>query len=138
VIDLSGRRLTDAPKVSASFVVGYERPITRTLKFTSQADVFHRTDVFTELTYDPNLVQKAYTKINARVGIGRIDDAWSVELWGRNLTDEITFGRGGRPVFGSVTALLPAAGAPSFPVGSTYIKYTGEPRTYGVTLIGRF
>jgi iron complex outermembrane receptor protein len=138
VVDLGGRRLTDAPEVSASLVVGYERPLNARLKLISQADVFYRSDVFTELTYDPGLVQKAYSKVNARVGLSSIDEAWSLELWGRNLTDEITFGRGGRPVFGSVTALLPAAGAPSFPVGGTYIKYTGEPRTYGVTLVRRF
>jgi outer membrane receptor protein involved in Fe transport len=138
VVDLSGRRLTDAPEVSASLVVAYERPLSDSLKFISQGDVFYRSDVFTELTYDPNLVQKAYSKINARVGVGALDGGWSVELWGRNLTDEITFGRGGRPVFGSVTALLPTVGAPSFPVGNTYIRYTGEPRTYGITLVRRF
>ena len=131
--NLSGRPLTDAPKFSASIVGRYETPISEKLKVFGQADVFYRSSVFTELTYDPNLVQDAYTKINARIGIGEIDSGWAFELFGRNLTDEITFGRGGRPVFGGVTALLPFAGAPSFPVGNTYIKFTGEPRTYGIT-----
>lgn len=138
VIDLSGRPLTDAPRWSASTVIRYERPIGAGLRVFGQADVFHRSSVFTELTYDPNLRQESHTKINARIGLGDQGDRWSLELWGRNLTDEITFGRGGRPVFGSVTAVLPAGGAPSFPVGNTYIKYTGEPRTYGLTLSYRF
>ena len=131
--NLSGRPLTDAPKFSASIVGRYETPITDKLKMFGQADVFYRSSVFTELTYDPNLVQDAYTKINARIGIGEIGSGWTLELFGRNLTDEITFGRGGRPVFGGVTALLRFAGAPTFPVGDTYIKFTGEPRTYGIT-----
>lgn len=138
VIDLSGRPLTDAPRWSASTVIRYERPIGAGLRVFGQADVFHRSSVFTELTYDPNLRQESHTKINARIGLGDQGDRWSLELWGRNLTDEITFGRGGRPVFGGVTAVLPAGGAPSFPVGNTYIKYTGEPRTYGLTLSYRF
>lgn len=131
--NLYGQPLTDAPKFSLSIAGRYETPISDSLKAFIAADVFHRSSVFTELTYDPNLVQRAYTKINARIGLGQIDRGWTLELFGRNLTDTITFGRGGRPVFGSVTALLPFAGAPSFPVGNTYIKFTGEPRTYGVT-----
>jgi iron complex outermembrane receptor protein len=138
VIDLSGRTLTDAPKWSASAVVRYERSIGGGLRVFGQTDVFHRSSVFTELTYDPFLVQEAHTKINARFGLGDEADHWTLEVWGRNLTDEITFGRGGRPVFGAVTGVLPAAGSPSFPVGNTYIKYTGEPRTYGLTLTYRF
>lgn len=131
--NLSGQPLTDAPTFSLSIAGRYEAPINANLKGFIAADVFYRSSVFTELTYDPNLVQGAYTKINARIGLGQIDRGWTLELFGRNLTDTITFGRGGRPVFGSVTALLPFAGAPSFPVGNTYIKFTGEPRTFGVT-----
>jgi iron complex outermembrane receptor protein len=132
--DLTGRPLTDAPELSASAVARYETPVTSNLKVFGQTDVFYRSSVFTELTYDPNLVQGDYTKINARIGFGDIDNGWALEVFGRNLTDEITFGRGGRPTFGAVTNVLAAAGRPTFPVGQTYIKFTGEPRTYGVTL----
>jgi iron complex outermembrane receptor protein len=131
--NLAGRPLTDAPKWSASLVGRYETPISAGLKMFVQGDMFYRSSVFTDLSYDPNLVQKAYTKFNARIGIGQIDKGWSLEIFGRNLSDEITFGRGGRPVFGAVTNLLPFAGAPNFPVGQSYIKFTGEPRTYGLT-----
>ena len=131
--NLSGQPLTDAPKFSGSLVLRYETPISERLKVSFQGDVFHRSSVFTELGYDPFLVQRAYTKVNARIGLGQIGGGLTLEVFGRNLTDVITFGRGGRPVFGGVTALLPAGGAPSFPVGNAYIKFTGEPRTYGVT-----
>ncbi len=131
--NLSGMRLTDAPELSLSVVGRYEVPISNTLKLTGQADVFYRSSVFTELTYDPNLVQGAYTKVNLRVGLGQIKSGWGLEFFVRNVTDVITFGRGGRPTFGAVTGVLPLAGAPSFPVGNTYIKFTGEPRTFGVT-----
>lgn len=132
--NLTGQPLTDAPDFSASFVARYETPVSEKLRVFAQADVFYRSSVFTELTYDPNLVQGSYAKVNARLGIGEIGPGWNFELFARNITDKIIFGRGGRPVFGSVTALLPFAGAPSFPVGNAYIKFTGEPRTYGATL----
>lgn len=132
--NLSGQPLTDAPDFSGSVVARYETPVSEKLKIFMQGDVFYRSSVFTELTYDPNLVQGRYAKVNARIGVGEIGPGWNFELFARNITDNITFGRGGRPVFGGVTALLPAAGAPSFPVGNAYIKFTGEPRTYGATL----
>jgi iron complex outermembrane recepter protein len=132
--DLSGRPLTDAPKLSASVVGRYETAVSDNWKVFAQADVFYRSRVFTELTYDPNLVQSRYAKINMRVGVGQIGDGVTLEVFARNLTDKITFGRGGRPVFGGVTNVLAAGGIPTFPVGATYIKFTGEPRTYGATL----
>lgn len=137
-INLSGEPLRDAPRFSSSLVVRYVQPISAGLEVFAQGDMFHRTRVFTDQNLDPLLVQPAYTKFNARIGIGSRDGRWSVEAWGRNLTDEITFGRGGQPVFGAVTGLLPLAGSPSFPTAGSRIKFTGEPRTYGITLRTRF
>jgi len=138
-VDKSGDVLFDAPKWSGSFVARYSRPVGDGFEIYSQGDVFYRSQVFTDQNLDPLEVQDAYTKFNLRVGFGAEDGNWSIEAWGRNLTDEITFGRAGNPIYGAVTGLLPFAGAPSFPTGpDTRIKYTGEPRTYGVTLNKRF
>ena len=37
-------------------------------------------------------IQEAHTKVDARLGIGRTDGSWIVEIWGTNLTDEVTTG----------------------------------------------
>ncbi len=137
-IRLTDRPLRDAPMWSGSLVARYDRPISDTLRIFAQGDMFYRSKVFTDQNLDPLQVQGEYTKYNARLGIGRIQDGWSLEVWGRNLTNEITFGRAGAPVFGAVTNVLPLAGQPSFPVGAARIKFTGEPRTYGVSLGYRF
>jgi iron complex outermembrane receptor protein len=132
-LDLTGEPLRDAPDFSGSFVLGYDRPITSSLRLFAQTDAFHRTEVFTDQNLDPLEVQEAYTKYNARLGVGGIDGGWTLEVWGRNLSDEITFGRAGSPLFGAVTGLLPFAGAAPFPNGDARTLFTGEPRTWGVT-----
>ena len=138
-IDLSGKPLSDAPKWSASLVGRYERPIGDSLMLYTQADLFYRSDVYTELTYSPLQVQKAYTKYNARIGIGQLGNGWSLEAWGRNLSNEITFGRATTgAILGQLTSVLPFVGAASYPTGTSTLKFTGEPRTYGATLIYRF
>lgn len=137
-VRLTDRPLRDAPMWSGSLVARYNQPISDKLRIFAQGDMFYRSKVFTDQNLDPLQVQGDYTKYNARIGIGRIEDGWSLELWGRNLTNEITFGRAGAPVFGAVTGVLPLAGQPSFPVGAARIKFTSEPRTYGVSLGYRF
>jgi iron complex outermembrane receptor protein len=137
-ISLTGQPLRDAPRFSSSLVARYVHPVGDTLEVFTQGDWFYRTKVYTDQNLDPLLVQPAYSKYNLRVGFGRRDGAWSVEAWGRNLTDEITFGRGGQPVFGAVTNLLPLAGSPSFPTAGSRVKFTGEPRSYGLTVRSRF
>ena len=138
-IDLSGRPLSDAPEWSASLVGRYEQPIGNNLKIYGQGDIFYRSDVFTELTYNPLQVQKAHTKYNARIGIGQVGNGWALEAWGRNLSNEITFGRAATPaILGQLTSVLPFVGVPSYPIGTSTLKFTGEPRTYGATLIYRF
>jgi iron complex outermembrane recepter protein len=138
-VDLTGRVLSDAPETSGSLVVRYERPIFSGLKAYVQADWFYRSDVFTELTYDPLQVQEAHSKYNARIGIGQQANGWSLEAWGRNLTDELTFGRATRAsILAQLTSALPLVRGATFPVGNTTLKFVGDPRTYGATLIYRF
>jgi hypothetical protein len=132
--DLSGERLRDAPKLSTSLVAQYTQPMTTKLEAFVRGDIFYRSKVFTNQNLDPLEVQGAYTKINARIGIGDPDGKWSAEAFVRNLTDEITFGRAGVPTFGAFNAVLPAIGIPALPVGSARLRFVGEPRTFGLTL----
>ena len=62
-------------------------------------------DFFTATDLDPLLLQRAYTKVNARVAIGPVDGRWDVAFVGRNLTDKLTFGAGDDIPGGAFSAL---------------------------------
>jgi len=72
--------------------------------------------------------QDAHFKVNARVGFTVDDGRYGIEFWGTNLTNEIT-----RSVtFNTGFVGFPGAGTQAI---SAFIE---EPRTYGVTLRGKF
>lgn len=68
--------------------------------------------------------QEENTKVNVRIGVGGYSGAWTVELWGANVTDEQTR---------NVTFNIPLrVGAPGgFSARGGFIE---APRTYGATL----
>lgn len=137
-IDLSGEKLRDAPDFSGSLSTQYTTSVGGGFEAFARADVFYRTSVFTDQNLDPLQVQDDFAKINARIGFGREDGLLRVELWARNLTNEITFGRAGVPLFGAVNAVLPIAGIAPFPTGDSRLRFVDDPRTYGVTLRSSF
>ncbi len=70
----------------------------------------------------PGDIQESNTKVNLRIGVGAPDDRWTFEIWGRNVTDEITK---------NVTFSVPLR-------GDARAQFTQDPATYGVTLRTRF
>ena len=69
-------------------------PVGRSLELHTVFDVFYTDDYDASATFDPKLVQEAYTLLNARVALGADDGKWQVALLAKNLTDEkvLTFG----------------------------------------------
>jgi len=110
----------------------YERPVFNNLVFTAAADARYVSDYNTGSDLDPEKVQDSFTLVNARIGLGREDGRWSIEAWGRNLTDEAyaqvafdAFAQGRRG----------GAGTSNDPRGTaSYMAFMGAPRTWGVTL----
>jgi outer membrane receptor protein involved in Fe transport len=80
----------------------FNAPISDSLELSALFNVFYTDDYDASATYDPALVQEAYTTLNARLGIGAADGGWQVALFAKNLTDEkvLTFG-GDLPLSGS-------------------------------------
>ena len=68
--------------------------------------------------------QDGYIVVNGRVGVTGPDGAWGVELWANNLFDE------------QYTQV--AFNTPFIAPQQTYSAFLAEPRTYGVTVRGRF
>jgi iron complex outermembrane recepter protein len=137
VQNLCGSPLTNAPKYVAIGGATYRGDIGDSLKFFVNAQVRAESDRRTstqprtppttpaQLGNTPLLpfdIQDGNIKINMRAGIGDIDDAWGIEAWVTNLTNEIT-----RGVTFSTT--LRSGSRSAFPQA---------PRMYGLTLRGKF
>ena len=77
-------------------------PIGSSLELSALVDLFYKGDHHTSGTFDPKLIQDAYTKVNARIALGAESGRWEIAVLGRNLTDEdvLQFG-GDAPLAGS-------------------------------------
>lgn len=74
----------------------------------------------------PSKVQPSYVLLNGRIGIGPQDERWSLEIWGRNLTDQ---------EYGQIMFDVPLQLGT---LGPTQGAFLGDPRTYGITLRARY
>ncbi|MEH3047746.1 TonB-dependent receptor [Sphingomonas adhaesiva] len=86
----------------------------------------------------PQKEQDGFAVVNARVGLRGRDERWSIELWAQNLLDQdyaqVAFNSPFQA--GSNT---PAFQDPQYPGGRQLMSmFLAEPRTYGITLRGRF
>lgn len=86
--DRAGGRLPQAPEVSYNFAAWYTRPLTRgTLRFGGEYR--YQSPIYFNIYQDPALRQSGYGLLNAAVTWENRDRRWYVELYGRNLTDEL-------------------------------------------------
>ncbi len=146
VINLCGNSLTNAPKWVGIMGATYDRDLGSSLKFFVNAQLRMESDrrTSTQASLVPNAaqitaagsvqaaaaatalnpfdIQDSNIKINMRAGIGDINDAWGIEAWVTNLTNEITRG----VTFNTVLR----SGSRS--------AFVQEPRMFGLTLRGKF
>lgn len=87
-VDLSGERLQNAPKFTASVGINYERPVGDGI---AEASLLYR---HTGEKYLQNLANPAIAKIqatdlvNANLSWTPLSENWSIELWANNLLDK--------------------------------------------------
>ena len=88
--------------VQGNIAFDFRFPIGSNLVLGALFDVFYTSEYDASATFDPALVQDAYTMLNARVSLGARSGRWEVAALARNLTDEkvLTFG-GDTPLAGS-------------------------------------
>ncbi|MFK7842140.1 MAG: TonB-dependent receptor [Sphingorhabdus sp.] len=146
VLSLCGNSLTNAPKWVGIMGATYDRDIGTNMKFFLNGQLRMESDrrTSTQAIVVPNAaaiagagsvqaavdvaalnpfdVQDGNIKINMRAGIADIDDAWGVEAWVTNLTNQVTRG----VTFNTVLR----SGSRS--------AFVQEPRMYGLTLRGKF
>lgn len=133
VLALCGISLTNAPEFVGILGGLYEREVRNNFRFFMNSQIRMESDRRTSTqAFDPaNLAaripvpfdqQDGNVKINARIGFGDIDEAWTIEAWGTNLTNEITRGVTFNTVLRSGSR-------------SAFIQ---EPRSYGLTVRTKF
>jgi outer membrane receptor protein involved in Fe transport len=133
---LCGSSLTNAPKWSGVAGVTYDGPLSASgWGLLANLNVYYSGDRRTSTTPTesaapfaplPFDIQENYFKINARLGFTAPNERFTVELWGLNLSDEITRG---------ITANTPLRGGAG---QRSRIAFLEEPRTYGVTVRTKF
>ncbi len=118
--DFSGRPFNFAPRLQYTALADYAFAVWRDYKFAVGADYSFKGRTNSTLEGDPQFEHRPYGLIDLRMRLGRTDGAWSLLLWGRNITDQ----------FSTVSVTRGA--------GDALTRYTGQPRTIGATLSCNF
>jgi iron complex outermembrane receptor protein len=124
VVDASGTRLPGLSEWAGSLGGEYVLPgqfSKRAGEYFAAVDASFRSDFSSSPTESDYLNIDGYTLLNARFGF-RGDDGWDLYAWGRNILDEEYFD------------ILSQGGSSS----GYFAGLPGDPRTYGVTLKGKF
>jgi outer membrane receptor protein involved in Fe transport len=124
---LPGAQMSFAPKWSGTAAVAYEWDFAGDLLARFNIGAKYMSEYNTGSDLDAEKQQDAFTVVNARIGIGRRDKRWSLELWGQNIFDteymQVAFD-------GPLQAVgTPQPGDPL----NTYNAFLGAPAMYGVT-----
>jgi outer membrane receptor protein involved in Fe transport len=87
----------------------------------------------------PQKEQDGFSVVNARVGVRGPDQKWALEFWVQNLFDKDYAQVAFNTPFQAGGAGAPFTDAGNYPGGrQLFSQFLGEPRTYGVTLRGKF
>nr|MCU0729471.1 TonB-dependent receptor [Sphingopyxis sp.] len=136
---LPGDNMSNAPEVVATTSFAWTPPIgdsgysalvyfdgRLTSDFNTGSDLF------------PQKEQDSFAIFNARVGLRGPDEQWSLELWAQNIFNKQYAQIGFNTSFQAGGASA-AFADPQYPGGrQLFSQFLAEPRTYGITLRGRF
>ncbi len=122
---LPGDNLSNAPEITATASLSYTPPLGNsglTGLFYVNARTTSDYNTGSDLLFGKE--QDGFTLVNARIGVRGPDDMWAIEGWAQNLFD--------------VDYTQVAFNTPFVASQQTYSAFLAEPRTYGITLRGRF
>ena len=115
-------RLSFAPLWSGVVSAAYEVPISGTLSLRTSVSEKYSSSYNTGSDLNPEKLQRPYGLLDARIGVGARDEKWVLEFWGHNVTDKGYY-------------------QVAFDAPFQYHQidaFLGDPRTFGVTLRGKF
>ncbi|MEE9330423.1 MAG: TonB-dependent receptor [Parvularculaceae bacterium] len=119
---LAGAQMTLSPKFMANLAMTYEKTLSNDMVALFHIEGRSVSDYNTGSDLDAEKIQEGFTLLNGRIGLGPQDRNWSVQVWGKNLTDE--------------TYYQVAFDAP-LQTGS-WNAFLSAPRTYGISLNKEF
>jgi outer membrane receptor protein involved in Fe transport len=115
-------RLSFAPLWSGALSASYLIPLSGTLGIRTSVEEKYNSSYNTGSDLDPRKIQSGFGLLNARIGLGALDESWAVEAWGANLADRYYY----------------AVAFDSPFQYNTITSYMGAPRTFGLTLRVKF
>lgn len=122
---LPGDNLSNAPEITATASLSYTPPLGNT-GLTGLFYINARTtsdyNTGSDLLYGKE--QDGFTLVNGRIGVRGPDEAWAIEGWVQNMFN--------------VDYSQVAFNTPFVASQQTYSAFLAEPRTYGITVRGRF
>ncbi len=138
---LPGNNLSNAPELVATGSVAWTPDIgSGGLSGLVYIDGRMTSDYNTGSDLFPQKGQDGYAIFNARIGIRGPDETWGIEFWGQNIFNkqyaQVAFNS---PFQEGATSAGAAFADPQYPGGrQIFSQFLAEPRTYGVTLRGKF
>ncbi len=136
---LPGDNLSNAPEIVATGSVTWTPDIGSSgLSGLVYIDTRTTGDYNTGSDLFPQKEQDGFAIFNARVGIRGADDKWALELWGQNIFKKNYAQVGFNTPFQAGTTSAPFVD-PQYPGGrQIFSQFLAEPRTFGVTVRGKF
>ena len=137
---LPGNRMSNAPELVITSSFSWT-PDIGSNGMTGLVYVDSRTssDYNTGSDLFPQKEQDAFSVVNARVGVRGPDQKWALEFWVQNLFDKDYAQVAFNTPFQAGGAGAPFNDANNYPGGrQLFSHFLGEPRTYGITLRGKF
>jgi iron complex outermembrane receptor protein len=135
---LPGQALSNAPENVITSSIAWTPPLgSGGLSGLFYVDQRTSSDYNTGSDLNPEKIQDSFTVVNARVGVRGPDEHWAIELWAQNVFNKN---------YTQVAFNSPFQGAGSVAntqafgtvANQTFSAYLAEPRTYGLTLRGKF
>jgi outer membrane receptor protein involved in Fe transport len=100
--DYTGNTNQMVSDLQGNLTFDYRIPVGSSLEFGALLDLFYTDEYHASATFDPKLIQDAYTMLNLRLALGAESGRWQIAVLGKNLTDEIVLSFGGdTPLAGS-------------------------------------
>ncbi len=138
---LPGDNLSNAPELVATSSIAWTPDIGSSgLTGLVYIDGRMTSDYNTGSDLFPQKGQDGYAIFNARIGLRGPDEKWGIEFWGQNIFNkqyaQVAFNS---PFQEGGTSTGTAFADPQYPGGrQLFSQFLAEPRTYGVTLRGKF
>jgi outer membrane receptor protein involved in Fe transport len=136
---LPGDNLSNAPELVATSSVTWTPDIgSNGMSGLVYIDGRMTSDYNTGSDLFPQKEQDGFAVFNARIGLRGPDEAWGIELWGQNIFNQDYAQVAFNSPFQAGQSSAPFVD-PQYPGGrQIFSQFLAEPRTYGITLRGKF